>query len=229
MTCPCYAGDRSRFVRWSCVVITSLLGGCASTASRFYTLVPESGSNPSAEIVDGYRVEVDPVRIPAQVDRLELVTRLPGGGIAIADDDRWIAPVADELQTALSVELLHRLGGADPARATRSDSLSVRLNVERFESSPNRYALIEASWRLELKTGGRDVRVVCRTRAYEPVGAGYLDMVRGYQRAVALIADQISVVAQGSTGGVVAECPVSTAQAFEARPHSGLSASTSPR
>jgi uncharacterized lipoprotein YmbA len=195
-------------VRWSCIVIALLLGSCASTPPRFYTLVPESGRNPSGAVAAGYRLEVDPVRIPAQVDRLELVTRLPDGGIAIADGDRWIAPVADELQSALSVELLHRLGGAD-SDATKAASVSVRLNVERFESSPNRYALIEASWHLELKEAGKDLRVVCRTRAYEEVRGGYPEMVRGYQRAVALIADQIATVAQGSVGGRAAECPVS--------------------
>jgi uncharacterized protein len=195
-------------VHWSCIVIASLLGGCASTTLRFYTLVPESGRDSSATAA-GYRLEVEPVSIPAQVDRLELVTRLPDGGIAIADGDQWVAPVADELQNALSVELLHRLGGANPAEATGADSLSVRLNVERFESSPNQYALIEASWHLELKEAGKDLKVVCRSRAYEPVRGGYPEMVRGYQRAVALIADQIATVAQGSVGGVAPECPVS--------------------
>jgi uncharacterized lipoprotein YmbA len=85
----------------------------------------------------------------------------------------------------------------------------VRLNVERFESSPNQYALIEASWHLELKEAGKDLKVVCRTRAYEQVRGGYSEMVRGYQRAVALIADQIATVAQGSVVGVAAQCPVS--------------------
>jgi uncharacterized protein len=198
-----------KVMRWSYIVIASLLGGCASTSLRFYTLVPESERDASAAVAASYRLEVDPVSIPAQVDRLELVARLPDGGITIADGDQWIAPVADELQNALSVELLHRLGGADPPEATGSESLSVRLNVERFESSPNQYALIEASWHLELKEAGKDLEVVCRTRAYEPVRGGYPEMVRGYQRAVALIADQIASVAQGSGGGVAAECPVS--------------------
>jgi uncharacterized protein len=193
----------------SCAVVASLLAGCASTAPHFYTLLPESESKASMQVAAGYRVEVDPVRVPAQVDRLELVTRLADGGIAIADGDRWIAPVADEVQSALSVELLHRLGGAGPAKATGSDSLSIRLDVERFESSPNRYSLIEASWHLELKQGGKEVRVVCRTQAYEEVRGSYPDMVRGYQRAVALIAHQIATVAQESVGGVVAKCPVS--------------------
>ena len=196
-------------MRWSCIVIASLLAGCVSTSVRFYTLVPESERIPSGAVAPGYRLEVGPVRIPAQVDRLELVTRLPGGGIAIADGDQWIAPVADELQNTLSIDLLNRLGGVDPTEATGPESVSVRLNVERFDSSPNRYALIEASWHLELKETGKDVGVVCRTRAYEQVRGGYPDMVRGYQRAVALIADQIATVVRGSVGGVVAECPLS--------------------
>jgi uncharacterized lipoprotein YmbA len=195
-------------VRWLCIVIASLLASCTSTSPRFYTLVPLPERNSPAATATGFRLTVDPVRIPAQVDRLELVTRLPDGGIAIADGDRWIAPVADELQTALSVELQRRLGGADP-NATKPASVSVRLNVERFESSPNQYALIEASWHLELKEPRKNFQVVCRTRAYEQLKGGYPEMVRGYQRAVALIADQIATVAQQSVGGEAAPCPVS--------------------
>jgi uncharacterized lipoprotein YmbA len=202
------AGLRGSIVRWPCVVMVLLLGGCASTSPRFYTLIPESDRSASAPIAGSYRLEVDPVRVPAQVNRLELVTRLPGGGIAIVDGDRWIAPLADELQSALSVELLRRLGSAVPPKATGSDSLSVRLIVERFESSPNRYALIEGSWHLELKQGGKEVRFVCRTQAYEQVSGGYPDMVKGYQRAVARIADQIAMVTQESVGGVAAQCPL---------------------
>jgi uncharacterized protein len=198
-----------KVVRWSCIVIASLLGSCASTSPRFHTLVPEAARKPSAAATAVYRLQVDPVSIPAQVDRLELVTRLPDGGITIADNERWIAPLADELQNALSVELLHRLGVADAADATGSDSMAVRLSVERLESSPNRYALIEASWRLEMKDAGKDVRVVCQIRAYEQVKVGYPEIVKGYQRAVARIADQIARVAQESGRGVAAGCPAS--------------------
>ena len=137
-------------VRWLCIVIALLLSSCTSTSPRFYTLVPLPERNSSTGAETRLRLTVDPVSIPAQVDRFELVIRLPDGGIAIADGDRWIAPVADELQSALSVELLRRLGGADPD-ITKSVSVSVRLNVERFESSANQYALIEASWHLVLK------------------------------------------------------------------------------
>ena len=56
--------------------------------------------------------------------------------------------------SSLLGELLQRHPGGDPMDPTGADSMSVRLDVERFESSLNRYALIEASWRLEMKQAG---------------------------------------------------------------------------
>lgn len=194
-------------VRGCWIVIAVLVSSCASTPLHFHTLVRESEPTPPGASATDPQLTVDPVMIPAQVDRLELVTRLPGGGIAIADDERWIAPLADELQDALSVELSRRLSRPGSGHARGTNSVSVRLNVERFESSVNRYALIEASWRLEMKEAGSDVHVVCRTRAYEEVSGGYPELVRGYQRAVAVIADEMATVAQNSLGRATADCP----------------------
>jgi uncharacterized lipoprotein YmbA len=194
-------------VRWAWLVITVLVSSCASTPSHFHTLVREADPASFGASAAEVQLTVDPVKIPAQVDRLELVTRLPDGGIAIAEGERWIAPLADELRNALSIELLRRLSRRDPGQAGGSNSLAVRLNVQRFESSANRYALIEASWHLELKEAGSDVRVVCRTRAYEEVRGGYAELVRGYQRAILAIAGEIATVVQDSIGGVVADCP----------------------
>jgi uncharacterized protein len=194
------------FLRYSCPVIAWLLTSCTSTSPHFHTLVRESERSAGTPARADVRLRVEPVRIPAQVDRLELVTRLPNGGITISDGERWIAPVADELQSALALELLRRLGGADPLDAVGTDSISVRLDVERFESAPSHYALIEASWSLELKMSRRDVLVVCRTKAYEAVTGGYPEVVEGYQRAVAVIADEIAAVVHESAAGRAAEC-----------------------
>ena len=194
-------------VRGAWIVIAVLVTSCASTPSHFYTLVRESDATTSGASATDPQLTVDPVMIPAQVDRLELVTRLPGSGIAVADNERWIAPLADELQNALSVELSRRLSRPGSGHTRGTDSVSVRLNVERFEASVNRYALIEASWRLEVKDAGSDVRVLCRTRAYEEVSGGYPELVRGYQRAVAVIAGEIATVAQDSLGRATADCP----------------------
>lgn len=203
---PGLGREESELVRCAWIVIMVLVSSCASTPQHFYTLVREPDPTPFGAGATEVQLTVDPVKIPAQVDRLEIVSRLPDGGIAIADGERWIAPLADELRSALSIELVRGLSGRDSGQPGRSSSVSVRLDVQRFESSVNRYALIEASWHLELKEAGSDVSVVCRTRTYQEVSSGYAELVRGYQRAIAVIAGEIATVVQDSIGGEVAHC-----------------------
>lgn len=197
-------------VHWPCAVMSTLVGSCASTSAHYYTLLKDPGRSTPANVAMPVRLEVG--RIPAQADRAELVIRLSDRRMRIVDGERWIAPLADEVQSALSVELFRRLGTIRPAESMGPDSLSVRLNVERFESSPGRYALIEASWRLAEKARGKDVLAACRTRAYEEVGGSYPELVTGYQRAIAAIADDIATVAQQSMRGLAAQCPGLSAQ-----------------
>lgn len=191
--------------RWSCIVTSTLLGSCVSTSAHYYTLMSEPERSAPATVAVPFRLEIG--SIPAQVDRSELVVRLPDGRMAIIDSERWIAPVGDELQNALSVELLRRLSAISPSEPTGPRSLIIRLNLERFESSPYRYALVEASWHVALKSPAHNVSVLCRSRAYEQVTGSYPDLVRGYQRAVAAVASEIATVAQESIRGLPAECP----------------------
>lgn len=191
--------------RWSCIVTSTLLGSCVSTSAHYYTLMSEPERSAPATVAVPFRLEIG--SIPAQVDRSELVVRLLDGRMAIIDSERWIAPVGDELQNALSVELLRRLSAISPSEPTGPRSLIIRLNLERFESSPYRYALVEASWHVALKSPAHNVSVLCRSRAYEQVTGSYPDLVRGYQRAVAAVASEIATVAQESIRGLPAECP----------------------
>ena len=194
-----------KYARSSSIVISTLLGSCVSTSAHYYTLMSEPEHSAAATVAVPFRLEIG--SIPAQVDRSELVVRLPDGRMAIMDSERWIAPVADELQNALSVELLRRLAAISPTEPTGLRSLTIRLNLERFESSPYRYVLVEASWHLALNSPARNVSVLCRSRAYEQVTGSYPDLVRGYQRAVAAVASEIATVAQESMRGLPAECP----------------------
>ena len=85
--------------------------------------------------------------------------------------------------------------------------LSVRIDVERFESAPSRYAFIAASWQLRQNDAPRQVTLTCRTEALERVGKGYAELVRGHQRAVVVIADQIATAARQLATDRAAICP----------------------
>jgi len=85
--------------------------------------------------------------------------------------------------------------------------LAVRIDVERFESAPSRYAFIEASWQLRETNARSQSTLTCRTDALERVEKGYAALVSGHQRAVILIADQIAATALRLDTGNAAMCP----------------------
>ncbi len=185
----------------------ALMVACTSTPPHYHTLIPAPEMN---EVQSGAldTVEVESVRIPAQVDRLELVVRGSNGEIALAESDLWIAPLADELRNAVSVQIDHQIRLTGAAHADpKPSSMSVRLNVERFESAPGRYALIEVMWQLQLKSAAPPQPVwTCRTYAYERAGAGVAGIVRAHQRAVAIVAEEITFAAQRLVAGLKSVC-----------------------
>lgn len=195
---------------WSLLgALIAVAAGCRSAPTHYHTLVPAPVDGSTAQRTPSYNIEIAAVKIPAQVDRLELVVRQRDGGVALLENELWIAPLADELRSALSVELVRRLSSAD-AHDPRRDlgPITVRVDIERFESAPGDYALVEALWRLRVNSKIRHDEVVCRTQAYERVPEGNLALVRAHQHAVALIADDIATTTLRVSADNDAVCPV---------------------
>lgn len=184
-----------------------LIAGCASTPVHYHTLVPASPGDTSALSLSGYRIEIAPVRIPAQVDRYELVVRRSDGGITLAEGELWIASPADELRGALRVELIRKLGSAGGAPSVAPPAILLRVEVERFDSALARYVLLEASWHVRVKTAQGEENLTCRSLAYQRVSGGYDALVLGHQRAVAAVADQIAAAAEHMVNGSAVACP----------------------
>jgi uncharacterized lipoprotein YmbA len=187
--------------------LNALMAACASAPAHYHTLVPAPPDAAVAPPPSSYEVEVESVKIPPQVDRFEWVVRRSNGEIALVENELWIAPLADDLRNAVSIEIDRQLRSTDAAGARNPPSISIRLDVERFESAPDRYALIEATWQLRVNHTTPRAASTCRTYAYERVGNGYAGLVRGHQRAVALIADQIASAAQRLAAGRTDVCP----------------------
>lgn len=191
--------------------LIAMTAACTSAPVHYHTLVPAPADSATAQRLSSYRVEIAAVKIPAQVDRPELVVRRRDGEITLLENELWIAPLADELRSALSVELLRRLSMADAEHPRRDlDPITVGVDVERFESAPGDYALVEASWSLRVSSSVRHHdALVCRTLAYERVPEGTIALVRAQQHAIALIADEIATTALRSTPDDTAVCPMS--------------------
>jgi len=190
------------------LVSALLLAGCASPPDHFYTLAgPVAGMAATDGGAKTY-FELQPVGVPEQVSRSQLVVTTGEGRLDVLEQERWGAPVSAEIGQALSTDLSAALGAIDVYRTPHPDTLPVvriSTNVQRFESAPGQYALIDAVWSVHPVPG--DTVLTCRSVINEKVGAGYDELVAGHRRALAKLATAIGSAARSVTGGGPGACP----------------------
>jgi len=191
------------------VAAALVLGACRGSApTHYYTLLPPAADvAPATGAAGGFQFELLPVSVPAQVDQPQLVVRQGGQGVAMLQGERWIAPLGDEVRSALSADLTRDFHAQDVSGMPGQGKLAVRikLDVRRFDSVPGSYAYVDAAWSVRPLKGGEPL--ACTSRISEPVGAGYDALVQGHQQAIAHLAGQIGTVAAAMAAGQNPACP----------------------
>ena len=200
------------------VAAAALLAGCAGSlpAERFYSLTaggaqsaaPAAGPTLAAPLY----VELQAVTVPQQVSRNQLVVTSGAGRVELLEQERWAAPLASEIGQALSLGVTAELGAIDVFRTPTPEQATVyrvSTNVQRFESAPGQYALVDAVWSVRRigSINGSNKVLTCRSTAEEKVVPGYDALVAGHRRAVARIAADISQVIRAMNGGAAPACP----------------------
>jgi len=182
------------------------LTACASPPLHYYTLVPPAPTMGTTESLAVFQFELLPVGIPAQVDQPQLVIRQGIQGVTILNGERWIAPLADEVRSALSAYLAYEMNTQDVSGLPVSDRprLRIKVDLRRFDSVLNNYALIDTTWSLRLMRGG--ATVICTSQIRQPVGPGYDALVQGHQEALRQLAGRIAKVAREAAFGQTPSC-----------------------
>ncbi len=180
-------GGNARAGRLAAALAVLLLPlGCRSVPVHFYSLLPPASGEPAVPISAAVRFVLEPVEVPAEVDRSELVLRRGTSEVLLAEDEQWSAPLPAQLWQAVSVELERALRSAGTAAGPEPPR--IRLQIERFEAQLGGYALIRAQWWVSAGTQ----ELVCDAPFVQPVASGYAALVAGYQRAVVMLADAIA-------------------------------------
>jgi len=135
----------------------SLMVACGSSPpQRYYTLQPvalpagtaATGVAPANQIV----VRIEPVVIPPELDRVELVSRGGPYRVHIADSDRWAAPLDDQIRRTLNDDLAARLPAhllADPNEpATQEPRRRLSVALIEFYADDECGATLRADWTL---------------------------------------------------------------------------------
>jgi len=189
--------------------LAAVLAGCASAPSdQFYTLSGGAAATAPAPAPGApLYFEMRPVTVPAQVRRPQLVTSSSGGRVELEEHHRWAGPLADEIGGALSLGIAAELGAIDVYRspAPKGSTLyRIGANIQRFESAPGSYALVDAVWNVR-KLDDSEV-ITCRSVLREPVGAGYDALVAGHRAALAKLAAAIAAGVRAQAEGRVPGC-----------------------
>ena len=169
-----------------------LLAACSSTPITFHTLTPAHWNTATGAEAGSIRIES--ITVPPQVDRPQIVIRQGDSGVAILETQWWAASLADELRSAL----VDQLANSNPRQ-----SMLLRLEVQRFDSVPGQYALLDVKWRLRPAGGTERPPLTCRTTLQSPAGPSIDNVVLAHQNNLKRFAAQVSQAVDRSTG----QCP----------------------
>lgn len=181
--------------------------GGAGTGAGAGTGIGAGGTARTTLAAPAYYIEVPAVTVPKQAARNQLVVTTGAGRVDVLEQQRWVSPPAAEIGQALSLSITGELGTIDVFRAPvpdKSPVYRISTNVQRFESAPGQYALIDAVWSVR-KVGSSDV-LTCRSVAQETVGAGYDELVAGHRRAVTRIGADVSKAVRALAAGDKPAC-----------------------
>jgi uncharacterized lipoprotein YmbA len=180
------------------ISVTSLLAGCTSPQVRYHTLVSTDSVSHTVSPPD-FVIDLLPVGVPAQLDTQQVVVRQSDSRMVVLNNDRWLSPLGDELQTALSLGMTQQLNTVDVAglaRDNRKPVVRVLMQVRRFDSWPGKAVSLDADWSLSVQQGGKTRRLVCKSHLTQPLAGNPAQMFTAWQQVVASLAGQIGQTAK---------------------------------
>ncbi|WP_416425138.1 PqiC family protein [Pseudomonas sp. App30] len=189
------------------------LAACSSAPPHYYTLIspPTTTATATRTTPAPFQFQLVSVRIPVQTDQPQLVVRQGQGELAILENERWSAPLADEFSGALGDQLEHQLGIRNLANMPKDNVrplLSMQIDVRRFESLPGNYVLIDVMWSLSQRDGNQQRRsLTCSTRLEKPAGNSLNDTVAAHQQLIAQLAQTMAGTARRWASQPTTPCP----------------------
>ena len=180
----------------SLIFLALVLGSCVGTSqpARFYALQTEDVGN----ISYGQKISVgvDEFTIPTYLDKPQIIIRDANGvELSPSEMNRWSEPLGVMLSRVLADDLSRLFPNAlIKPRGYDRDSFDyvVSVEVNRFEGTWNKNAVLDVWWNLSNKNGN----IVYRQRndLHQTLGKGYDNLAEVQSRLVAQLAAEIASV-----------------------------------
>jgi uncharacterized lipoprotein YmbA len=178
--------------------------GCTSLIAprpdpaRYYVLTPGEPSDKTlpAAASPSLSLAVETFRIPAYLDRSELVWNIAENRLGISDTDLWLEPLAKSGARIFAHNLARHLGTKSltypPAIANNANALRISVDIAQFEIHPGSEVRLQANWTLSGNTHANEENGSSSIRIPLPVNSGLDACVRAMSRALDQLAVQIA-------------------------------------
>jgi len=197
----------TRIMRAGLLVLALAAGmtaGCARSApTRFYTLCPAATGDlePAGA---GPVVVVAPVRVAAYLDHSQIVSRLDGGAVHLAELDRWAEPLDDGIRRVL-VENLSRLLPSERVSENRSGGARVphwrvSVSVSRLERVQDQ-VILTARWFVMRDAQDGSIAERLSTVTVDVGDREVASMVSAQSRALAELSKEIADAIRAASAG----------------------------
>ncbi len=175
----------------------SLLPACLGPrvdGSRYFTLPAAEAPAAGAPVAV---LGLGPVTLPPYLSRPEVATRVSPEQVSYAGNDRWAAPLEDQVGRALAEELRARLPARKvvhwPWALSPGPDVAVAVDLLRFEADAGGGATLHARWTV---TARGKPPVTGETRLHEGGAPGDVPgSVAAMGRALSALAGQLAGVA----------------------------------
>jgi len=177
-------------------MVAVMLAACGGSPVResFYTL--SSAEAPATAVRSASpAIFVGPVTVPEAVDRNQMVLRTGANQVEISEEHRWAEPLKDAIPRVIGETLSRELGTSRVLTSRSGAALPVdyrvAIEIQRFDSSLDEGATVDALWTITTVQGG--ARRSGRTRVTEPAAArDPAALAAAHSRALERVAREIA-------------------------------------
>jgi len=223
------------------IIASGLLAGCSTTSTLHYDLKAATPATPISSAPTLMQYQLAQVAVPESIDIESLVVRQPNNSLMVLSHDRWVAPLREVLQNALTASLTQSMGtpplpgnmlAGTPARQAQPVA-EVLVNVEQFEMQPANQARLSALWQIRFPNTNSKMTtraITCYSTLSQAVVPGVSALVAAQQLNVQQLGQQIANTLKTGQPPQASNCQIESASnAWNASNASNALQSTSTR
>jgi uncharacterized lipoprotein YmbA len=196
------AGKPTVFVL--CALLVIILGCSRTQTTRFYTLNaltdPQTNGRPVSS-GGGIAVGLGPIRLPAYLDRPQIVTRVKPNEVRFAEFHRWAGPLDADVSRILAENLSILLGteriALYPWKHTTPIDCRVEIDISRLDGNPGDVVMLQSQWIIFSKDRKKAWATKTSTFSEPTGGKGYEALVAAQSRALAALGREIAEAIKG--------------------------------